>query len=148
MFDLKDLYQEMIVDHNRKPRNFGKPSHTTQTLEGFNPLCGDRLTLYLDIDNDKIENIGFDGSGCAISVASASLMTDLLKGKSIDEAQGIFNAFHDMVTKDNGINMDSLGKLTALAGVRDYPARVKCATLCWHTLHAALKGGNASVSTE
>ena len=148
MFDLKDLYQEMIVDHNRKPRNFGKPSHTTQTLEGFNPLCGDRLTLYLDINNDKIENIGFDGSGCAISVASASLMTDLLKGKSIDEAQGIFNAFHDMVTKDNGINTGSLGKLTALAGVRDYPARVKCATLCWHTLHAALAGGNASVSTE
>ncbi len=148
MFDLKDLYQEMIVDHNRKPRNFGKPSHTTQTLEGFNPLCGDRLTLYLDINNDKIENIGFDGSGCAISVASASLMTDLLKGKSINAAQGIFNAFHDMVTKDNGINTDSLGKLTALAGVRDYPARVKCATLCWHTLHAALEGGNALVSTE
>ncbi len=148
MFDLKDLYQEVIVDHNRSPRNFGKLDNAKQTLEGFNPLCGDRLTLYLDINDDKIENISFDGSGCAISVASASLMTDLMKGKSVEEAQEIFETFHDMLTTDKEVNSDEMGKLVALAGVRDYPARVKCATLCWHTLNSALEGNEAPVSTE
>jgi nitrogen fixation protein NifU and related proteins len=149
MFDLKDLYQEVIVDHNRSPRNFGKMEQADRTLEGFNPLCGDRLTLYLKMDDNKIADISFDGSGCAISVASASLMTEVMKGKSSTEAEQIFNDFHQLVTTD-GTNVDEekLGKLAALAGVRDYPTRVKCATLCWHTLHSALEGEETPISTE
>jgi nitrogen fixation protein NifU and related proteins len=149
MFDLKDLYQEVIIDHNRSPRNFGKLENPDRTLEGFNPLCGDRLTLYLKMDNDQIDDIRFDGSGCAISVASASLMTDAMKGKSAEEAEDIFNNFHELVTTDGGnADSDKLGKLAALAGVREYPTRVKCATLCWHTLHSALEGSDTAVSTE
>ena len=148
MFNLKDLYQEVIVDHNRNPRNFGKLDDANKELEGFNPLCGDRLKLYLKINNDHIDDISFDGSGCAISVASASLMTDLMKGKSINEAENIFNEFHDLVTHDNEIDLDKMGKLAALAGVREYPARVKCATLCWHTLNSLLQGDRSPVSTE
>ena len=148
MFDLKDLYQEIIVDHNRNPRNFGKIDDADKTLEGFNPLCGDRLILYLKMDGDHIKDISFDGSGCAISVASASLMTDAMKGKSINEAESIFNRFHDLVTKDNEIDLEKMDKLAALAGVREYPTRVKCATLCWHTLNSALHGDNSPVTTE
>ncbi len=149
MFDLKDLYQEVIIDHNRSPRNFGKLENPDRTLEGFNPLCGDRLTLYLKMDNNHIDDISFDGSGCAISVASASLMTDAMKGKTSEEAEDIFNNFHELVTTDGSdANSDNLGKLAALAGVRKYPTRVKCATLCWHTLRSALEGGDRAVSTE
>ena len=149
MFDLKDLYQEVIVDHNRSPRNFGKLDNADKTLEGFNPLCGDRLTLYLKLNDNQIDDISFDGNGCAISVASASLMTEAMKGKSVTEAEDIFNEFHDLVTaSDTEIDLDSMGKLAALAGVRDYPARVKCATLCWHTLNAAIHGDETPVTTE
>jgi nitrogen fixation NifU-like protein len=148
MFDLKDLYQEVIVDHNRNPRNFGKLDNADKKLEGFNPLCGDRLTLYLKINDDQIDDISFDGAGCAISVASASLMTDAMKGKSIEEAESIFNEFHELVTNEDEIDLDKMGKLAVLAGVRNYPTRVKCATLCWHTLNSALHGDETPVSTE
>lgn len=151
MFDLKDLYQEVIVDHNRNPRNFGRMEHPDRVAEGFNPLCGDRLNLYLKLDNGKISDLSFDGSGCAISVASASLMTDALKGKSVADAEKIFNQFHHLVTENSENDpeaIEQLGKLAALLGVKDYPARVKCATLCWHTLHSALEGDTQPVSTE
>jgi nitrogen fixation NifU-like protein len=151
MFDLKDLYQEVIVDHNRSPRNFGKMENPDRVAEGFNPLCGDRLNLYLKLDDDKITDLSFDGSGCAISVASASLMTDALKGKSIADAENVFNDFHHLVTENkpnDPAEVEHLGKLAALLGVKEYPARVKCATLCWHTLHSALEGETTPVSTE
>lgn len=149
MFDLQDLYQEVIVDHNRSPRNFGKMENPDRTLEGFNPLCGDRLTLYVKLKDQHIDDISFDGSGCAISVASASLMTDAMKGKTIDEAEQIFKNFHILVTTDGeDADVDKLGKLAALAGVREYPTRVKCATLCWHTLHSILEGEDEVISTE
>ncbi len=149
MLDLKDLYQEVIVDHNRSPRNFGKLENADRMLEGFNPLCGDRLMLYVNLDDDRITDISFDGSGCAISVASASLMTDAMKGKTIAEAEITFKNFHDLVTSDDAdINFDTLGKLAALGGVRNYPTRVKCATLCWHTLHSTLEGNESPISTE
>ncbi|MGI9229847.1 MAG: Fe-S cluster assembly sulfur transfer protein SufU [Gammaproteobacteria bacterium] len=149
MFDLQDLYQEVIIDHNKSPRNFGKPTNANKTLEGFNPLCGDRLVIYLNVDDDQIKDIGFDGNGCAISVASASLMTEAMKGKSVGEAETIFTRFHELLTDNNAdIDPDKLGKLAALAGVRDYPSRVKCATLCWHTLNAALHGDATPVTTE
>ena len=148
MFDIKDLYQEIIVDHNRSPRNFGKLNDADKILEGFNPLCGDKLTLYLKTDGRNIKDIAFDGSGCAISVASASLMTDAMKGKSLDEAETLFNEFHNLITTDGNFNSEHLGKIAALAGVKNYPARVKCASLCWHTLHSAIQGDNTPVSTE
>ena len=149
MFDLKDLYQEVIVDHNRSPRNFGELGPPGRKLEGFNPLCGDRLTLYLDQDGDRIADIKFNGSGCAISIASASLMTEGVKGKSVQEAETVFADFHELLTcADLDIDMTRMGKLAVLAGVRDYPSRVKCATLCWHTLRALLAGDDAPVSTE
>ena len=149
MFDLKDLYQEVIVDHNRSPRNFGELDPPRKALEGFNPLCGDRLTLYLNLDGEQISDIKFSGSGCAISIASASLMTDGVKGKSLQEAETVFADFHELLTgADAQIDLTRMGKLAVLAGVRDYPSRVKCATLCWHTLHALMAGDDAPVSTE
>lgn len=148
MFDIKDLYQEVIVDHNRSPRNFGKLDDADKTLEGFNPLCGDKLTLYLKTDGDTINDIMFDGSGCAISVASASLMTDAMKGKSLQEAEKLFDNFHNLITTDDDVDIDQLGKLAALAGVKAYPARVKCASLCWHTLHSVIEGNDTPVKTE
>ena len=151
MFDLKDLYQEVIIDHNRSPRNFGKLENPTQVAEGYNPLCGDKLNLYLTTKDGLITDVSFDGSGCAISVASASLMTDSLKGKTIEEAEQLFENFHDLIMKEEKPDqeqMQSLGKLVALAGVKEYPARVKCATLCWHTLHSALQGDNIAATTE
>lgn len=152
MLDLRDLYQEVIVDHNRSPRNFGKLENPDRIAEGFNPLCGDRLNLYLKLDNEeRITDMKFDGSGCAISVASASLMTDALKGKTIEEANSVFDRFHNLLTKKGPVAEEEaiqLGKLAALLGVRDYPTRVKCATLCWHTLKSALQGEAVPVSTE
>ena len=148
MFDIKDLYQEIIVDHNRNPRNFGIIDNANKVMEGFNPLCGDKLKLYLKTEGQNIADISFDGSGCAISVASASLMTDAMKGKSIIDAEQLFNSFHELITNENGVDTKSLGKLAVLAGVKDFPARVKCATLCWHTLHSAITGDKETVSTE
>ena len=148
MFDIKDLYQEIIVDHNRNPRNFGAIDDADNIMEGFNPLCGDRLKLYIKTEGQIISNIAFDGTGCAISVASASLMTDAMKGKSINNAEILFNNFHELITNDNDVDEESLGKLAVLAGVKDFPGRVKCATLCWHTLHSAIMGDKKTVSTE
>ena len=146
--DLYDLYQEVIVDHNRSPRNFGKPEGYNRIAEGFNPLCGDRLTLYLSVDDtDTIEDIAFEGEGCAISVASASLMTERLKGQPVSEAEALFGSFRNLVTKADSEPSADLGKLAALAGVRKFPARVKCATLCWHALESALDG-KETASTE
>ena len=147
MSELGDLYQEVILDHNAKPRNFGKLADATHRCEGFNPLCGDRLTIYVKLDGDVIRDIRFDGSGCAISKASASLMTGALKGKKKSEAQVLFTHFHDLLTK--GGDADRLGKLAVFAGVREFPMRVKCATLSWHTVRGALDGAAIdSVSTE
>ena len=150
MFDeLRDLYQEVIFDHNRNPRNFRVIEDADRKVEGFNPLCGDRLTLYLKMNGDVITDASFQGSGCAISTASVSLMTEIVKGKTEQEAVDLFTKFHEMTTgKDEQINLEALGKLAVLAGVREYPARVKCATLAWHTLDAALKNEQKSVSTE
>ncbi|HEX7965152.1 MAG TPA: SUF system NifU family Fe-S cluster assembly protein [Gammaproteobacteria bacterium] len=146
---LKDLYRDVIVDHNRSPRNFRKIPDADRALEGFNPLCGDKLTLYLKLDGGTIKDLSFEGSGCAISVASASLMTERLKGKTRAEAESLFGTMHELLTKADAPADESLGKLAALSGVREFPSRVKCASLCWHTLMAALKGdaGN-SISTE
>jgi nitrogen fixation protein NifU and related proteins len=147
--DLRDLYQEVIFDHNRNPRNFRVMADADRQVEGFNPLCGDRLTLFLKMDGDKITDASFQGSGCAISTASVSLMTEIIKGKTETEAEALFKTFHEMTTgKDEQINLEAVGKLAVLAGVREYPARVKCATLAWHTLDAALKNEQKSISTE
>ena len=146
--ELRDLYQEVIFDHNRKPRNFGVLAGANRTAEGFNPLCGDRLTVYLEVADDVIKDIRFQGAGCAISTASASLMTESLKGKPVAEAETLFHAFHDHLARGDDAAGARLGKLTVLSGVREYPARVKCATLAWHTVHAALSGAAETVSTE
>ena len=148
--DLRDLYQEVIFDHNRNPRNFRVMQDADREVEGFNPLCGDRLTLYLKFaDNNVIEDASFQGSGCAISTASVSLMTEIVKGKSAAEATQLFETFHKMTTgQDDEIDMQAIGKLAVLAGVCEYPARVKCATLAWHTLDAAIKNEHKSISTE
>jgi len=149
MMDLKELYQEVIVDHNRSPRNFHAMADATRSLEGFNPLCGDRLTLYVKLDGERVSDISFNGCGCAISTASASLMTEALKGKTRAEAEEIFKGFHDMlINSAPPEDPAAFGKLAALAGVREYPSRIKCATLCWHTLHALIDGADAPVSTE
>jgi nitrogen fixation NifU-like protein len=136
--DLSDLYQEVILDHNRRPRNFRVLEHATHQAEGYNPLCGDRLSLFLTLDGDVITDVGFQGSGCAISKASASLMTDCLKGTAVGDARALFDRFHRMVTTPPDVEVEDLGKLSALAGVREFPVRVKCASLAWHTLKAAL----------
>lgn len=144
--ELRALYQEMILDHGRRPRHFGEPASYTHKLEAFNPLCGDRLTLYATIENGAVKDVQFDGKGCAISVASASMMCDEVAGKSCDHAHQLFHRFHDLVTGQ--ANAGGLGKLEILAGVKDFPARVKCASLAWHTLDHMLKGDTSSVSTE
>ena len=138
MSDLSDLYQEVILDHNRRPRNFRALERATHHAEGYNPLCGDRLDLFLEIDGDVIADVGFQGSGCAISKASASLMTDSVKGRPIAAARALFERFHRMVTTPPDQEVEDLGKLSVLAGVREFPVRVKCASLAWHTLKAAL----------
>ena len=152
MDELRDLYQEVIFDHNRKPRNFHKLPGANRHAEGFNPLCGDQLSVYLKVsDRDVIEDVSFEGRGCAISTASASIMTETLKGKTVQQAGTLFENFHRLVTGqdvDAATPAADLGKLHVLTGVRDYPARVKCATLAWHTVQAALKNAATTVSTE
>jgi nitrogen fixation NifU-like protein len=148
MSDLRELYQELILDHSKKPRNFMKPEGADRTAEGHNPLCGDVVTVYLQLEDDVIRKIGFQGSGCAISKAAASMMTDSVKGKTTDEAQAIFEKFHALVTGDGTSDPNDLGKLAVFSGVREFPVRVKCATLAWHTLRAALEGKEEAVSTE
>jgi nitrogen fixation NifU-like protein len=150
MSDLRDLYQEVILDHNKRPRNFRAIAPPNQKAEGYNPLCGDRITVYLRLNGDVIEDVAFEGSGCAISKASASLMTDALKGRTIGEADSLFTEFHHMVTApaDAPVETGRLDKLAVFAGVREYPVRVKCASLAWHTLRAALEAKHDVVSTE
>jgi len=149
MSDLSELYQEVILDHNKNPRNFGKLPDADRHAEGFNPLCGDHLDVYVKLSGDTIEDVRFEGSGCAISKASASLMTANLKGKKRDEAQKIFEKFHHMVTGRPGDPLpDEIGKLAVFSGVCEFPSRVKCATLAWHTLNNALEGKDEKVSTE
>ncbi|MGH9558885.1 MAG: Fe-S cluster assembly sulfur transfer protein SufU [Bryobacteraceae bacterium] len=147
MNDLDDLYREVILDHSKRPRNFGPMEAASAKAEGFNPLCGDRLTLELKLVAGKIEDARFVGSGCAISTASASLMTEMLKGKTRREAEQLFEHFHRLLTTDDADALD-LGRLAVFSGVREYPMRVKCATLAWHTLRAALEHSEAKVSTE
>ncbi|MFN8058459.1 MAG: SUF system NifU family Fe-S cluster assembly protein [Vicinamibacterales bacterium] len=150
MSELRDLYQEVILDHNKRPRNFGRVEHPTRSVDGHNPLCGDRLTLSVRVEDDVVREVMFTGSGCAISKASASLMTDAVKGRTLAEVQTLFDAFHRMVTSapDAPVDMDGLGKLAVFGGVREFPARVKCASLAWHTLHAALFRADATATTE
>jgi nitrogen fixation NifU-like protein len=149
MSDLTDLYQEVILDHNRRPRNFREIGEASRRREGYNPLCGDRLTLYVKLDGDRMIDVAFQGSGCAISKASASLMTEALKGKTIDEARSLFDRFHEMVTSPPETPTPDLGKLSVFAGVREFPTRVKCASLAWHTLRAAVADTDSkTVSTE
>jgi nitrogen fixation NifU-like protein len=146
--DLDDLYQEVILDHGRKPRNFHKVEDADREAEGLNPLCGDHFKLYLKLDGDRIADIGFEGSGCAISKASASLMTSSVKGKTVAEAEKLFGSFHRLVTEGpSKVQLSELGKLAALSGVCEFPTRVKCASLVWHTLKTALEGQKL-VSTE
>jgi nitrogen fixation NifU-like protein len=149
MSELTDLYQEVILDHNRRPHNFRVIDPASAKQEGYNPLCGDRLTLYLTLRDRVIADAAFQGSGCAISKASASLVTDAIKGKTVDEARALFDRFHQMITSPPGSPLPELGKLTVLAGVRDFPTRVKCAGLAWHTMKAAVSDHVAGpVTTE
>ena len=142
MSDLSDLYQEVILDHNRRPRNFGVLADASHSARGYNPLCGDKLTIYARVEGDRIAGLMFEGSGCAISKASASLLTDALKGKTVDEATSLFERVHHMLTlpMDQAVDEASVGKLAVLSGVREFPMRIKCASLAWHTLKAALSG--------
>jgi len=148
--ELKELYQQVILDHNKSPRNFKKLETANHTAEGYNPLCGDKINIYVETEDNKVKDISFLGSGCAISKASASLMSSFVKGKSIDEAKQIFEKFHELITgkltEDNAI--EELGKLKVFAGVREFPVRVKCASLAWHTMLAALKEDKKNISTE
>jgi nitrogen fixation NifU-like protein len=159
--DLRDLYQSVILDHHKKPRNFRKIDDATRSAEGYNPLCGDKVTVYVKMDGDRIQDIAFVGSGCAISTAAASMMTESLKGKTRSQAAALFEEFHELVTgqveeerekvskgKEERGGTLTLGKLAAFGGVREFPIRIKCATLPWHTLQSALKGDEVTVSTE
>ena len=151
MSDLMDLYQEVILDHNKQPRNFGEVDGATHEADGHNPLCGDRLHVSLMLDGDRVVDVRFEGSGCAISTASASLMTEAVKGKTVDEARHLFNGFHELVTGDPSQVAEAsaeLGKLAVFEGVREFQARVKCATLAWHALRSALTHRNAPATTE
>jgi nitrogen fixation protein NifU and related proteins len=143
--ELIDLYRDVILDHNRRPRNFGALESADASVEGFNPMCGDRLTVRLKMDDDKIADIRFEGQGCAISTASASLMTEAVKGRTRAYALRLFDRVHELLTDDAAPPADELGKLAALSGVREYPARVKCASLCWHTLASALRSPDLQV---
>ena len=149
MSELSELYQQVILDHNKKPRNFRRLETANRRAEGYNPLCGDQLTVYMELDGDQVKDITFEGSGCAISKAAASMMTQSIKGRTRAEAETLFQEFHHMVTGEmhEETTPNHLGRLTIFSGVRDFPARVKCASLSWHTMHAALKG-EETVSTE
>ncbi len=150
MSDLKALYQEIILDHNKNPRNYRVMENADRSLEGYNPLCGDRYTIYLKMNGNIIEDISFQGSGCAISKASASVMTSVLKGKTFEEAEELFKIFQQMVKGENKTNeeLEALGKLAAFSGVSAFPARVKCAILPWHTMKSVLENKQQTVSTE
>jgi nitrogen fixation NifU-like protein len=150
MSDLRELYQEVILDHNKRPRNFRMIESPTRVAKGHNPLCGDRLTVYLNIDGDRIADVAFEGSGCAISKASASLMTEAVKGKTVAEAEALFQRFHNLVTSppDEPVSTNGLGKLAVFAGVREYPVRVKCASLAWHTMKNAVEDRSEVAKTE
>lgn len=150
MSDLRELYQEVILDHTRSPRNFGRLEGSCRRIEGINPICGDHLTVYLEVDGELVSDLRFEGMGCAISTASASLMTETVKGKSTQEARATFEKFHAAITSpsDEALDLEALGKLAVLTGVREFPMRVKCASLAWHALRAALDEGNESVTTE
>ena len=150
MSDLRDLYQEVILDHTKRPRNFGMLEHATHRARGHNPLCGDQLALFVEIADGRLRDVRFAGKGCAISTASASLLTEALKGKTTEEAHALFAAFHRVVTtpSDEPVDVSGIGKLAVLAGVREFPMRVKCASLAWHTLEAALAGQADPVTTE
>ena len=147
---LRELYQEVILDHNKSPRNFKRLETANRTAEGYNPLCGDKIDIFLDIEGDVVKDISFLGSGCAISKASASLMSTIIKGKSADEAKKLFEKFHDFITGklDENASIEELGKLAVLAGVKEFPMRVKCASLAWHTMLTALKNESKTVTTE
>ncbi len=148
--ELRELYQQVILDHNKSPRNFRKLETANHHAEGYNPLCGDRIDVYIKLENDKIADISFQGSGCAISKASASLMSTMVKGKTIEEAEKLFKKFHHLITGkiNEKVDTDDVGKLAVFAGVREFPSRVKCASLAWHTLNSALKEENKTVTTE
>ncbi len=148
MSDLRELYQEVILDHYKKPRNFHRMADAHRTAEGYNPLCGDKVIIYLKMEGDVVKDLSFEGSGCAISTASASLMTESMKGKTLKEAEEIFKNFHNMLTKESHGPPTDLGKLAVFSGVREFPIRVKCATLAWHTLRAALENRHTPVTTE
>lgn len=150
MLDLRDLYQEVIREHSKQPRNFRRMEDASRKAEGFNPFCGDRVTVYLKVEGDVVTDVSFQGAGCAISTASASMMTESLKGKSQEEVERLFEEFHDLVTgpPDEMPETEGLGKLAVFAGVREFPVRVKCASLAWHTLRAALHGEAEPVTTE
>ncbi len=151
MGDLRDLYQETILDHSKRPRNFGELAGANRRAEGYNPLCGDRETVFVKLEENVLKDVGFRGTGCAISTASASMMTESVKGKTRAEAEALFERFHELITgRDGGTKPErtDLGKLAVFSGVREFPVRVKCATLPWHTLKAALEGGQTMVSTE
>lgn len=151
MSDLRELYQEVILDHHKRPRNFRRLEGANRKIEGYNPLCGDKVTVYVKLDGDIVKDISFQGSGCAISTASASMMTESLKGKSRAEAEAIFKNFRELVTGSIGsppAPSEGLGKLAVFSGVREFPARVKCASLAWHAFNAALHGEDQPVSTE
>jgi nitrogen fixation NifU-like protein len=147
MSDLRDLYQQVILDHNRKPRNFRKIADASRTAEGYNPLCGDQITVYLTVEDGVVKDAAFQGSGCAISKAAASMMTASVIGKPEAEVEALFHRVHAMLTGANGVAAE-VGKLTVFAGVREFPSRIKCVTLAWHTLQAALSGAAEPVSTE
>ena len=149
MSDLRELYQQVILDHNKNPRNFHDMPDATNRVDGYNPLCGDHYTIFLKTEGDTIQEVSFTGSGCAISKASASVMSSTIKGKSREEADRLFDTFHRLVTGDqSGLSAADLGRLAAFSGVSEFPARVKCATLAWHTLRSALDGNDEKVSTE
>lgn len=149
MSDLRELYQQVILDHNKNPRNFHELPHPTRTVDGYNPLCGDHYQIQVEIDDGTIKDIGFTGNGCAISKASASVMSSTLKGKTTEEAHRLFDVFHKLVTGEPGsLSTAELGRLAAFSGVSEFPARVKCASLPWHTLNSAIEGDKETVSTE
>jgi nitrogen fixation protein NifU and related proteins len=147
MADLRELYQQVILDHHKRPRNFHKLDEANRTAKGYNPLCGDKISVYLKVEDGIVKDVGFEGAGCAISTASASMMTEALKGKTETDARALFEKFHDLVT-GNQQDGAELGKLAVFTGVRDYPVRIKCAILCWHTLKAALDERKDTVETE